>query len=321
MSDISIFLDEHKLRSERFNEKVEFYIPDFLAKGLITMIYADGGQGKSYLSLCLAKTLLQRSVGKLVYLDFDNPLSVLRQRGVGELCERHDNLNYIHRSSLDIPPFELLLRLEADAVRGAYAGWVFIIDSIRNFTDVNNDIKVMRVMNGLMNIRDAGGTIVLLHHANKDGKNYQGSNNIRNSIDCMYQLKKHHSNDGEINISLNIIKERAGIKDIGFCLDIAKLEMRELELMIAYMSEYEENFVSEAKRALSQKPLNKTQLLQALGHKKDDNTARDTLDKFEGTFWESKKQGNSYVYQLPATSATSTTTPKEGNIVQVAEVA
>ncbi len=44
--------------------------------------------------------------------------------------------------------------------------------------------------------------------------------------------------------------------------------------------------------------LNKTELLEATGHKKDDKTARDTLDKFTDKFWKAKKQGNRYIYSL-----------------------
>jgi archaellum biogenesis ATPase FlaH len=316
MSSIFNFLQEHKLSEKHFCEKLEFYIPDFLAKGLITMIYADGGQGKSYLSLCLANTLLYKNT-RVVYLDFDNPLSVLRERGADKLIENNERLDYIQRSSLDISPLELLIKLSDAAISKIYNNCIFIIDSIRNFVDITNDGKVMQFMNMLMSIRDAGGTIVLLHHANKDGRNYQGSNNIRNSVDCMYFLKKHHSNAGEINISLTAIKERTGVKNVGFCLNLNELSLTELDINIAQMSDYEESFVSKAKQALVAKALNKTQLLSELGYEKDDKTAREVLDKFEGIFWNSKKEKNAWLYYLPTTSTTFTTSPNKGHTENV----
>ncbi|MFV0481287.1 MAG: AAA family ATPase [Campylobacteraceae bacterium] len=319
MNNIFNFLDEQKLKTKHFSQKVEFYIPECLPKGLIVLIYADGGQGKSYLSLALTKELLDINIKKLIYLDFDNPLTVLKDRGVDKIIESYANLNYIQRSSLDMQPFELLLKLEEEAKANTYKDCVFVVDAIRNFVDITNDAKTLRAMEAFMNIRDAGATIILLHHSNKDGKNYQGSNNIRNSVDCMYQLKKHQSNDGEINITLEAKKERAGIKDVGFCLDIDTLKLTPLDMTVANMNEYEENFVTKAKQTLKGKKLNKTQLLGELGYKKDDKTARDTLDKFTDVFWVAVKKGNVYTYEL-TTSTTSTTCPKIGEVAKVVDV-
>jgi archaellum biogenesis ATPase FlaH len=292
-------------------EEVEFYVPDFLPRGLITMIYADGGQGKSYLSLCLAKRLLESGVQRLIYLDFDNPISVLKTRGVDALIETHYNLSYIQRSSLDLQPFELLLKIEESATGGAYNNCVFIVDSIRNFIDIGNDAKAMRLMNAFMRIRDAGATIILLHHANKDGRNYQGSNNIRNSVDCMYSLEKHFSLFGKLNITLEVIKERAGVKDMGFTLHTRTLDMEELDMRIAKMEDADRTFVDKALQILK-KPMNKTQFLKKLGYEKDDKTAREMLEKFEGVFWENKKQSNVCTYYPFTTATTSTTSPISG---------
>ncbi|WP_201341740.1 hypothetical protein [Abyssogena phaseoliformis symbiont] len=62
-----------------------------------------------------------------------------------------------------------------------------------------------------MNLREAGATVVVPHHSNKDGKNYQGSNNIRNSVDNMYQLSKLPSEDGRLHLHLQVKKERCAI--------------------------------------------------------------------------------------------------------------
>ena len=47
MSEIFEFLKNSSLTKDNFNEKVEFLIEGFLVKQLITLIYADGGTGKS----------------------------------------------------------------------------------------------------------------------------------------------------------------------------------------------------------------------------------------------------------------------------------
>jgi len=302
MNDVFLYLNELKLQDEHFDEEVEFLIDDFLPKKLITMYYADGGNGKSWLAQGITKHLLEKDkIKNLTYIDFDNPVSVLKERNINELLiKKYKKLNYIQRSTLNISPFELLMKLEEHAYSGAYDDCVFLLDSLRNIVDIMHDGKVMRVMNALMNMREAGATIIILHHSNKDGKNYQGSNNIRNSIDCMYRLNKRPSGDDEINFLLDVQKERAGINDCAFCVKTESLELREMDFDIACMNEYELEFVDKVKKSLSMRKdgLNKTELLEATGHKKDDKTARDTLDKFTDKFWKAKKQGNRYIYSL-----------------------
>lgn len=69
----------------------------------------------------------------------------------------------------------------------------------------------MQCFTQIMNLREAGATVVVPHHSNKDGKNYQGSNNIRNSVDNMYQLSKLPSEDGRLHLHLQVKKERCAI--------------------------------------------------------------------------------------------------------------
>ena len=44
--------------------------------------------------------------------------------------------------------------------------------------------------------------------------------------------------------------------------------------------------------------INKTELLEMTGHKKDDKTARETLERYEGELWVSKKLSNVFTYTL-----------------------
>ncbi len=60
-------------------KEVEFLVQDFLPSGLISLLYADGGSGKSYLALYLAaliasgKPFLNKTTkqGRVLYLDFE----------------------------------------------------------------------------------------------------------------------------------------------------------------------------------------------------------------------------------------------------------
>lgn len=292
------FLTDFALNGGDFNEKTEFLIDGFLPKRLITLIYADGGSGKSWVGMAIAKRCAMTG-SKVVYLDFDNPLTVLKARGIHDKLVGLRGLQYVQRSKVNVGSFEFLLSIEEKAVGSALNGYVFIIDSLRNFADIGADSRVSRVMEAFMNLRDAGATVVVLHHSNKDGKNYQGSNHIRNSVDNMYQLSKIDAGNNEVGCLLMVKKERASISDKAFAVSVDGFSMREMDVTQAQMAAEEMAFVQQVEAALQEQcNLNKTELLEAVGKAKDDKTARALLDKFDGVFWQSKKEGIAFCYRL-----------------------
>lgn len=315
---MSIFetLKEMRLEDSHFDEKTAFLIDDFLPKNLITFYWADGGNGKSFLSQAITNhVLFYELVDHVTYLDLDNPVSVLKDRGINEtLVEPYrDKLDYIQRSRVEMSGFDLLLLIEEGATGGAYRDCLFIFDSLRNFVDVKNEGRTMRAMDAFMNIREAGATIIILGHANKDGKNYEGSNNIKNSIDCMYRLRKTFSDDKNIEFLLTVEKERAGIKNCAWHVDTQPkhFTLTRKDYKCAAMSTYDKAFTQKVIEALSKHPdgMNKTALLEYVGHKKDDRTARDCLDRYEDELWVSEKVSNQYTYRLKKPSLDDYTPP------------
>lgn len=215
------FIVEQTLHSSHFQQKTEFLIDGFLAKNMITLLYAEGGAGKSWLTMAVAK--ICDSMGlDVIYLDYDNPLPVLHSRGVEDkLIKPCSNLYYIQRSRTTMNAFEMLRQLSAQSDNNASLhNTIVILDSLRNVTDISNDSKAMQAMDLLMDLREAGATILVLSHSNKDGRNYQGSNNIVNSLDNMYQLNKIEAPAGCINYLLLTKKERADIVDTAFSLNL-----------------------------------------------------------------------------------------------------
>lgn len=301
------------LKGENLHEKLEFLIPHFLPKKMITTIYADGGNGKSYLSAAICKKLCKsESVRHIVYVDLDNPISMLVDRGYDTLLLNEPKIAYIHRCKLNIKPFELLCALEEQALGNKYEGYVFIFDSLRNFVDIDNDKSAMALFDVAMNLREAGATIIALHHSNKDGKNFKGSSHIRNSTDVMYRLERLEGESQKVCVKLIAQKERAGIRDMSFGIDVRDLSLNEVDSKIANMNEKQKDFVLKAKAVLEHSSPNKTQLLLACGYEKGDKWARETLQHFEGLFWESLPKGknNALTYHL-LTTPTTLTTPRE----------
>lgn len=282
-----------------FNQETEFLMPGFIAKNLITMLYADGGEGKTFLAMGIAKYLDTKGLS-VVYIDYDNGLKALKDRGVDKkLVKACRNLKYIGRSSAKLHAAEVLTKIESIAVSGAFDNTVFILDSFRNFCDVSNDSAAMRAMETLKNIREAGATVILLHHSNKDGKNYQGSNNIRNSLDNMYHVKKVIAPDGQIRWILTVKKERVAIEDTALSLMFSDFSILPINLKEARLTEEEKEFIQEVKTVITKQPgINKKELLESIGCKQDDKTARDRLDRFDALYWRCKKARGAYTYTI-----------------------
>lgn len=293
------FIQQASLNTNDFDKKIEFLYDGILAKNMITLCYADGGNGKSWLAFALAKHCLNNGL-TTIYCDFDNPLTVLKDRNIDQLLIKpHKNLNYVQRGKSKHTPLELLELLNQHATGRKYNDHVIFIDSLRNFCNINNDLQTMQTMNMLMNIREAGATIVILHHSNKDGKNYQGSNNIRNSIDNMYQIIKLESKEQQIKLHLKVKKERCNLADYAINIKARDLNISVLDTELATMKTEEETFVNIVKQALTDNiAQNKGQLLKTAGKEKTDKTARNWLGKYEGKYWVSKKESGVFNYSL-----------------------
>jgi len=289
-------ITQQALSTEHFHEKTEAIIDGFLIKRMITLIYADGGTGKSWLAMGIAHYCATIGMD-VIYLDYDNPLNALEERGVPEkLIAPFPNLHYIQRSSATMSASELLTAMEA---QGSYHNTLIVMDSLRNLENINNDNRALLVMEQFMNLREAGATILILSHANKDGRNYQGSNNIRNSLDNMYRLSKGDAPRDEISFLLDVEKERAGILDQAYRLDIKTLQMHPANIEQARLSTEDKEFITQVQTVLADQPdINKKELLEAIGHSQDDKTARNRLDRFEGSKWTCTKKAGVFTYQL-----------------------
>jgi len=67
----------------------------------------------------------------------------------------------------------------------------------------------------------------------------------------------------------------------------------------AELEQIEQEFIEKTKAVILLNPnINKSKLLSALGRKKDDKTARNLLDLFDGEYWLGTKRGGVFAYNL-----------------------
>jgi len=308
VDDIFELLKSYSLKKEDWDVKTEWLMDGFLPKGTINVWYADGGSGKSYLAYGVALRLAKRGL-RVVYVDTDNPMQMLKERKIDKKLGVHENIQYLHRSSMDVGADELLEILNRNAVGKRYKDMVFVWDGFKEIVgDMNNHMHASRAMGMLMNMRESGATVIVLHHTNKDGKNYQGSNAIRNSCDVMYRVHRQPSKSGTINYNLEVKKERMSVVDVAYSLDVETLEIGAIDSVIASMSEYEQVFTSRVIDALKGGEMNRATLLEALGCRRDDKSAIGILNKFDGVLYYSYRVLKNIYFTLENKNATTTTT-------------
>ena len=295
------YIEKNSLKSEDLDIEVNYLIDDFLVKQGIHMLFAKASQGKTYFSMALSLFLLkQKKVSKVYYLDMDNPTVALKQRGLQQIIEKYPDFIYLHRSKGDIRPADLLQSLADDTktIENAYEGYFFVFDSIRDFLgsgrSLNDDRDVIVMMSALKDIRDAGATVVFLHHTNRssDGELYKGSSSFIDSIDIAYALKSQRTQSG-MSYQLTQNKDRLAVKDTAFDLitDGEEMELIPQDFNKKNMSEVELEVVENCKKVLEDNSggISQSELLAKIGRKANCGSGIKYLKKYIGTHWKSKQ--------------------------------
>lgn len=306
------YLLANKLTAQDLTKEVEYLISNFLVVGSLNMFYAKAGMGKSFFTLSLALALIKnKSIKQCIYLDADNSLTALKSRGIDQLIEEHPELIYIHSSKFDISPQEILNKLSEDAKQNtnAFEDTLFIFDSIRDYIggDMNSDRDIIKIMQQLKNLREAGATVVYLHHTTKDSDTdtplFKGSTSFIDSVDCAFSLSSKRT-ENKLNYQLMVSKDRLSVEDCAFELDTSTMTLESKNMQMAKLSEYETEFVNKVQDSLDfwgEDGVKQTHLLKSINKSSDDKTARKYLKKFDGEFWKIEKRPteNNATYYFP----------------------
>ena len=303
------YFEKHKLTEDDLSMEFEYLVPNFMVSQSIMMIFAKGGAGKSLFVLALVLYLLRnKKIKRCIYMDMDNSTMALKNRSLDEIITEYPDLHYIHRSKAEKSAKELIAML-ADDAKGEddrFDGLLLVVDSVRDFMggkDMNNDRDVSPLMEQFKIIRDAGASIIFLHHSTKerDRNQYKGSSSFIDSIDVAYGLSKTEIAKGTFSFALAVEKDRIPVENTGFELKVDGMILVPGNFTNASMTEDESEFVSNIKNHLEKAPpgIKQGELLEAIGKSSDDKTSRHRLKKFDGLMWISKKKkelGNATLY-------------------------
>jgi len=226
MKNIESLLIKHNkfnLKEEDLFIDLKYMVEYFLVDGEITLVAAPPASGKSLTALKLADKILSENKAKATYyFDFDNGLITLKERKIDVLIKKHGiKLQYLHPKNLNNANFQNVI---ADLITSDLCQVLIVFDTTKNFIngdrDKNRDVsKLMRMFKKL---RDAGATVLLLHHTNKPSKDleyltYAGSSAWEEDTSNAFLLQK---NEYKSTFLFKEFKKRVGdIRDIAFEID------------------------------------------------------------------------------------------------------
>ncbi len=277
------------------------YIKDFLYSNNVLVIYSPPKQGKTWLGYGITTTLAKRDdVRAIIYVDMDNSLSSLNERSIDNKLINIPKVRYVSRAKIDCSPFDYLKKIDSEAKRNNYKDIVFVLETTKDFVDTDSKSQSEEFMQIVMRMRDAGATVIIMHHATKAGRTISGVQVFINSPDNVYEMTQKAKETDKLHFMLSVTHSRTLVKDIGLTVSTKTLELEKLDEVYATMSEYEESFVRAAKDTLEKNPngLTKKELLEMLGYEKNDNTANDTINKYNGKFWECKQEKKGKPYNI-----------------------
>lgn len=278
----------------------EAIIDGFLLERSINMLYAKAGTGKTWLCFSISKLLASKGYDVL-YLDPDNGIDIIKERGFDRHIDTTPKLEYINGDLMD-EAIEEFAAINESILKNADNGYdkaVFIYDGVSFFLGggMYDETKLNRLISVWKKIRKAGGTVIAINHTTKKGDAMKGGGTLINALDEVWKTEKINEQDKNLHFMLTPEKYRMDVKETGLSVNMESLELCALDNDIALMSESELELVEKIKTLL-QTPLSQGELMSGLEKAKADKTMLAFLAKFEGKFWQVEKKSRQKIYNL-----------------------
>lgn len=290
------------------NSKVEYVIDNLIVKNEITMIASKPSGGKSLTALGICTSFLKQAIKhKVVYFDLDNSIATLANRKIYKIRnEFGSRFNIFSSSNYSVEEANVFLNRFTNV---DLTDTLFVLDSIKNFIlgdrDKNKDVsEFMRLVKAL---RDAGATVIFLHHTNKPQKdmmseNYAGSSAFLEDTTNAFILE---NNPDKQTFIFKTIKARNGdLKNKAFQFNLDNHSLTEVDLFWASENKNDSKIVDEIIEFLSNtKEANYTQIKNYLiseGITRDKSKIANILNNYCGILWskEKIKENNKSIYKL-----------------------
>ncbi|MFH0775350.1 MAG: AAA family ATPase [bacterium] len=289
--------------------RTEWLVERLIPKNSITLLFGRGGIGKTWLTLQMGCAIakgesfcgLSTNQTPVYFVDFENPLEVLKERGL-KIGKAENFYVWHNRSSAEPPP-----RLDtSEWIRyGELPPGLFIIDTLRasQSADENSSKDMAVVMQRLKMLRDKGFTVLLLHHCPKGNESiFKGSTAILDLADHILGLEAikdaetvEFDTENLYTLGTRIKTRYNSIEKLHLSLDPEKgfekakdPDTEKMEAIYEILKQFESPPIQ---KALKQK------IQEELSFK--DSQIRGLLKKGEGIFWDIKKGYKKSLVYIP----------------------
>ena len=182
------------------NYRIDYLVRPILLKSGITTIYADAGEGKTFLTISLVDYMLENGlVSRVFYVfpdeDFTNPI-------LKRLVDKYENFYVLSTSPKFIK--DLGKDIEDKEFKD---GDLFIIDTLESFCDsvaLDQFKDIGKVYAILKKLKRLGCSVLVLNHKNKEGK-FLGRGTVKSQSDVFIEVRAV----GHYKWSFRIEKHRA----------------------------------------------------------------------------------------------------------------
>ena len=221
----------------------EWLIQDILPSQSIGVFYGNPGAGKSTLMIEFCTYLLNKMNDIfIVYIDADMSINKLKEIGIDELIKKHmsrflyagKSTNLVERTQTFL---QEIIELQKKHKNRKY---LIIEDSLTLLSNKRNGfINTDLLYKNEKKLREAGATVVVIHHLNKNGV-FADSQQIENFADYTYLVERN-----EFNNCILLKPQKASrydIKEKAYLTESRKI-IEEIDFNMANISYSESSFV------------------------------------------------------------------------------
>ena len=244
---------------------IEWLIPGVVPSETIGVYYGASGSGKSSLILRYCYEILKNYDNAYIfYIDADMGISKITELGIGIIMEQYqERFRYAGKSSDNISVVSQNLLKEIAQLQLKYPNKKYIVveDSLTLITPRKHGfISVENLYRYEKKIRNAGGTVIVIHHLNKSGL-IADSIQIENYSDYTYLVNRN-----EFNNSLLLIPKKASrysIREKAYRIENRKI-VEEVDFQTANISYTESYFVTIILELLLDGEMNQSEIIKYL---------------------------------------------------------
>lgn len=245
--------------------KIQWLISGVIPTGTIGVFYGGAGVGKSSLLIKFSKEILENYKNTyIIYIDADMALEKINDLGVGELIKQYgERFKYAGKSSNNLSAVaqNLLKEIIQIQLENPARKYIVIEDSLTLITPRKNGfIDVEKLYKYEKQIRDVGGTIIIVTHLNKTGV-MSDSIQIQNYADYTFLVQRN-----VFNSSILLCPQKASrynIDEKAYRVENRKI-IEEIDFQIANISYSESSFVNTILDLLSDGEMNQSEIMKYL---------------------------------------------------------